>query len=138
MHVHPLCKEVSWDDPKKISKAKKEDSEEKMSIVAHLNEFRKYLFRSAIAIIFFSVIAYFFKNLLFDIIIFSPKEADFITNRLLCLLSETIRLPTICINQTTFNIINIQLAGQFKAHLLISFIAGLMIGGLVFGLRKKK
>ncbi len=103
--------------------AKKKD----MSFIEHLNELRKYLFRSIIAVLIFAIIAFFFKDIIFDDIIFSPKNPDFITNRLMCNLSVFLNLPAICINQGDFNIINIQMAGQFKAHLLISFIVGVML-----------
>ncbi len=106
---------------------KKPDKKKDMSFVEHLNELRKYLFRSIIAVLIFAIIAFFFKDLIFDDIIFSPKNYDFITNRSLCKLSLFLNLPAICINQDDFNIINIQMAGQFKAHLLISFIVGVMI-----------
>ena len=98
-----------------------------MSFVSHLDVFRKYLIRSIIAVVLFAIIAYFFRDFIFDTIIFSPKDPDFITNRLLCKLSEQIKFVSICINQVQFDIINIYLAGQFKAHILISFIAGLLI-----------
>ncbi len=107
---------------------KSKDKPKKMSFGEHLEYLRKYLFRSIIGILFFAIIAFFFKNIIFDIIIFGPRNSDFITNRLLCELANNINVNLLCINQNTFNIINIDLAGQFKAHILISFIIGLMLG----------
>jgi sec-independent protein translocase protein TatC len=107
---------------------KSKDKLKKMSFGDHLEVLRKYLFRSIIGVLVFAVIAFFFKDVIFDIIIFGPRNSDFITNRLLCELANNININSLCINQNTFNIINIDLAGQFKAHILISFIIGLMLG----------
>lgn len=107
---------------------KSKDKLKKMSFGDHLEHLRKYLFRSIIGILVFSIIAFFFKDLIFDTIIFGPRRSDFFTNEMLCKLSEITNVKSLCINNNNFNIINIELAGQFKAHLLISFIVGLMIG----------
>ena len=106
---------------------KKNIDNSEMSFFSHIDVFRKYFIRSIIAVMLFAIVAYFFKDFIFDTIIFSPKEADFITNKLFCQLSEQIKFVNICINQEKLDVINIYLGGQFKAHILISFIVGLLI-----------
>ena len=98
-----------------------------MTLIEHLDELRRRLFRSIIAILILAVIAFLFKDLIFDNIILSPREPDFFTNKLMCNIANMTNIQSLCINTKSFQIINIQLAGQFKAHLLVSFIIGLMV-----------
>lgn len=99
--------------------------EKDMTFIEHLDELRKRLMKGVIAVVIFAIIAFLFKDFIFDEIILSPKSADFITNRLMCRFGELIN-ASLCINSENFQIINIQLAGQFKAHLIVSFVIGLM------------
>ena len=56
--------------------------EKEMSFLEHLEELRWHIIRSILAIVFFMIIAFIFKNVIFDKIILGPKNPDFITNRL--------------------------------------------------------
>lgn len=104
---------------------KKSHREKEMTFVEHLDELRIRLIRGVLAVFIFAVIAFFFKDFIFDTVILKPKTPEFITNRLMCRLGEMLN-SNLCINTKGFQIINIQLAGQFKAHLLVSFVFGLM------------
>jgi len=64
---------------------------------------------------------------LFDHILLAPKEKSFITYRLLCKLAEVTSMTSLCIDPSSFQIININLAGQFMSHMTISFVAGLIV-----------
>ena len=109
-----------------VSVTRRNDVEKKMSFGDHLEDFRKHLIRGIIAIFGMAIIAFFFKDFLFDDIILAPRNADFPTNKFLCYLAQTFDL-NICINQTQFEIINIKLAGQFKSHIIISIISGIVV-----------
>lgn len=100
--------------------------EKKMSFGDHLDDFRKHLIRGISAVFLMAIIAFFFKDFLFDEIILAPRQPDFFTNRALCYLARVFDL-NICINQFDFEIINIKLAGQFKSHIIISIIAGVVV-----------
>ncbi len=108
------------------SSNKKSHREKDMTFVEHLDELRIRIIRGLAAVFIFAVIAFLFKDFIFDTIILKPKTPEFITNRLMCKLGELLN-SNLCINTKGFQIINIQLAGQFKAHLLISFIIGIMM-----------
>ncbi|MFO7789730.1 MAG: twin-arginine translocase subunit TatC [Bacteroidota bacterium] len=99
-----------------------------MSFFEHLEDLRFTIIRSILGIFIFAVLAFLFKEIIFNIIILGPQKPDFVTNRLLCRLGTMIESDAICINQNNIDIINIEIAGQFKAHLLISIIAGLVLG----------
>ncbi len=101
--------------------------EREMTFWEHLEELRGTLWRILIAIILVSILAFTFKEILFDRILLAPKSKDFITYRLLCSLGEKLSLPSLCIDPSGFNLININLAGQFISHMNISLIAGLIL-----------
>jgi len=107
------------------TKTKKENAE--MTFVEHLDDLRAHLIRAILAILFFSIIAFFFKTFIFNEIILKPKTADFITNKLLCQFADYAKTKTLCINQQELDIVNIELAGQFKAHLIVSLIFGFIL-----------
>jgi len=104
------------------------DKEKKeMSFLEHLEELRWHIIRSALAIGLFTTIAFFFRKFIFDDIILLPRNPDFITNRLLCELSRTLKMESLCINNQTIKLINITMGGQFNTHMRVSFIAGFIV-----------
>lgn len=103
-----------------------EDKKE-LGFLDHLEELRWCLIRSAIAILVFTGLAFVFKSFIFDGIILAPKSPDFITNKLLCKLSDIFNTPILCINKNSFEIKSIYMAGQFMAHIKISIIAGIIL-----------
>lgn len=108
--------------------SKKKSNPDKMSFFEHLEDLRFTIIRSLAGIFIFAILAFLFKDIIFNTIILGPQKPDFISNRLLCELGNRIGSDAICINQNDIRIINIEMAGQFKAHLLISIIAGLVLG----------
>lgn len=108
--------------------SRKKASDEEMSFFDHLEVLRFTLIRSIMAIMVFAVMAFLFKEFIFNTVILGPQKADFISNALFCQLGDFIGSGAICINQQPLKIINIEIAGQFKSHLAISIIAGVVLG----------
>ncbi len=108
--------------------SKKTSNPDKMSFFEHLEDLRFTIIRSILGIFVFAILAFLFKDIIFNTIILGPQKPEFISNRLLCELGSKIGSDAICINQNDIKIINIEMAGQFKAHLLISIISGLVLG----------
>jgi sec-independent protein translocase protein TatC len=106
---------------------KQEEQKKEMSFFDHLEELRWVLVRSAIAITLATCAAIFGYTYLFDLILLGPKNPDFFTNRMMCALAKWTDTPSICINSKPFQIINIDMAGQFNAHMSVSLYAGLII-----------
>ena len=104
-----------------------EPDEGGMTFWDHLEAFRSVLIRGVIAIVVVSITAFAFKGILFDTIILAPKNSDFITYRLLCKLGKFLSIDSFCLNPTTIHLMNIELAGQFMAHMMIALIAGLVV-----------
>ena len=100
--------------------------EKEMTFWDHLDVLRGTIFRSVIAIFVFSITAFIFKKIIFDEIILAPKNNDFITYRILCKLGKMLSVDSFCFDTSSINLININLAGQFMSHMMISIIAGLI------------
>lgn len=98
-----------------------------MTFWEHLDELRGTLWRIVIACLLASTITFVFKQVLFDQILLAPKSSNFITYRVLCSLGQWISMPSLCIDPSRFNLINITLAGQFLSHMNLSLVAGLII-----------
>lgn len=98
-----------------------------LSFLEHLEALRWHILRSVLAIMFFAIIAFIFKSIVFDVIILGPKSSEFITNRWLCELGHNFNTERLCINSISFQVINISMAGQFMTHIMISVLAGFII-----------
>ncbi len=109
------------------NKIKVKDTEKEMSFWEHLEELRWHIVRSFIAIIILAIVAFINRVIIFDVIILAPKDSNFITNRLLCQVSEFLSLPSLCIDNLSLKIINIKMSGQFMTHMYISMVVGVIV-----------
>ena len=73
------------------------------------------------------IIAFIFKNFIFDKIILGPKNPAFFTNRVLCQLGEFLNTTALCINTKPLNLINIKMSGQLTTHITVAMVAGLIL-----------
>lgn len=99
-----------------------ENDDKNMSFFEHIDELRSHIIKSLLAICIFGVLAYVFSDFVVDTIIFGPKSKDFITYKILCMLSKDS-----CFEGYDFKIINTDVTGQFIMSLSIAFITGLII-----------
>lgn len=102
---------------------------DEMSFLDHLEDLRWHLIRSTFAIIIAGILAFMFKRILFDVIIFGPTEMTFPTYQWLCDMSELIGITdsTFCADKFPFDLQNRTVAGQFSAHIWTSIYAGFII-----------
>jgi sec-independent protein translocase protein TatC len=98
-----------------------------MSFLQHLEALRWHLIRSTVAIVVVSVLAFIYKDILFDDIILAPGNAEFWTNQMMCKLAQMIDMPALCINQRVLEFQNISMAGQFTTHMWVAFLAGIVV-----------
>ncbi|MCK5536400.1 MAG: twin-arginine translocase subunit TatC [Bacteroidales bacterium] len=106
---------------------KNRGNEEEMSFLAHIEVLRWHLVRSFLAILLFAIIAFIFRDFVFDTVILAPKRADFFTNAKFCELGHFVNVESLCINSKPFQIINIKMAGQFSTHIMVSLIVGFVV-----------
>lgn len=103
------------------------ENKDQMSFLEHLEELRWHIVRSVLSILLFAVVAFVFSNIIFDYIILAPNSPDFFTNRILGELAVFLHTPALAINKTAFEIININMAGQFTTDIQISLISGIIL-----------
>ena len=101
---------------------------DEMSFLDHLEELRWHLIRSVIAILIVAIVAFIFKDFIFNVLLFGPKQKDFITYRWFCSISQTLgQGNSFCIDELPFRIQSRTMAGQFSAHLWTSILAGFIL-----------
>ncbi|WP_299209927.1 twin-arginine translocase subunit TatC [uncultured Dokdonia sp.] len=101
-----------------------------MSFLDHLEELRWHLIRSTIAVLVIATVAFVFRKFLFDVIIFGPKDADFISYDILCRISNLVGMEKGCIGEGDLDFIvqSRKVAGQFNAAIWTSITAGVVVG----------
>jgi len=105
----------------------KENTQVEMSFLDHLEELRWHLIRSVGAVLIVAIVAFLNKSFVFDKIILAPKNLDFLTYRMMCLLSERFQLgDALCIKKISFIVTNIEMTGQFTRHIVVSFVLGIV------------
>lgn len=103
-------------------------NENTMSFLQHLEVLRWHLVRSVTAILLFTIICFLGKSILFDVIIFGPKDPSFITYQLICQFTKLFSEEgALCLTEMPFEILNTKMAGQFSTHIWVSFIAGFIL-----------
>lgn len=104
------------------------EEEKEMSFLDHLEELRWHLVKSVIAILIGAVIAFIYDEILFDKILFAPKDPNFITYRAFCYVGKFFGLGDgLCIHTIPIQIINMNMGGQFNMHMWASLIAGIIL-----------
>ncbi|MBS4040538.1 MAG: twin-arginine translocase subunit TatC [Flavobacteriales bacterium] len=99
-----------------------------MSFLDHLEELRWMLVKSTVAVLIAATVAFLFKNIIFDVILFGPKDPNFITYQWLCEASQNFGYSDeLCVKEIKMSIINREMGGQFSAHLWTSFTAGIIL-----------
>lgn len=98
-----------------------------MTFLQHLEELRWHIIRSFVAVVICAIVAFIYKNVIFDKVILAPNQPGFFTNRILCRLSQITNAPSLCINQDPIKLISIKMTGQFTTHINISLVAGLIV-----------
>lgn len=85
-----------------------------MTFWDHLEELRGTIFRSIAAIGIMSVLAFCFKRVLFDVLIFAPLSPSFITYRILGI-------------DFGLTLVNLEISSQFMVHLKAAAAAGFIL-----------
>ena len=106
---------------------KSKTNEELMTFWDHLESLRWALFRM-MALLFVMVIVIFgFKDFVFNEIVFAPLNSDFIIYRQMCKLAVLLKSPGFCPDEFNIQLINIDISGQFIAHLTSTLSIALVL-----------
>lgn len=99
-----------------------------MSFLEHLEVLRWHLVRASIVIGVFTILIFAFSTFVFDEIILAQKKSDFWTYRMFCKLSDWLgKGDALCLGDINFDLINIEMSGQFTMHIMVSVIGGLIL-----------
>jgi len=109
-----------------MSEKEEHKQENQMSFLEHLEELRWHLMRSVLSIMVFAVAAFIFHDFIFNILILAPKNPDFFTNKMFFELAEYTGIEALKINTKPFQVININMAGQFATHISVSLVVGII------------
>jgi sec-independent protein translocase protein TatC len=104
-----------------------EGLEKDMSFLDHLEELRWHIIRALVAVVIFTVFAFFSAPWIFENIVFAPAKAEFPTFYWLCKIGNFVGLDGLCVENIPFKIQSRQMTGQFSMHLVASFTIGLII-----------
>lgn len=116
---------MSLDQIKDIEEVK-EDKE--MSFLDHVDELRKHLVRSALAICVLSIVAFLYIDFIFHEIILGPLREDFFTYRKLCEWSQQFyHNDSLCVKDFKISLQNTEMAGQFMMSFKLAFLAGIIL-----------
>ena len=104
------------------------DAKAEMSFVEHIDELRKHLFRSVIAIVIGAIGMAVFNNFIVKKILMGPTHSDFPTYTWLCRLGQSLNMGTkLCLNGINVKMQSNAVAGQFNVYLNIILIGGFII-----------
>lgn len=107
---------------------KNKNTNKEMSFLNHLEELRWLLVRSSIAILVTSIIAVIFNEFIFDVIIFGPKNGDFVTYKFFCQLAQQYDLDqSFCNHELPFVIQNRTMDGQLSVMIWTCLTAGFIL-----------
>ncbi len=105
----------------------REEEEEGMSCLDHLEQLRWHLLRSVAAVMVFSVLAFLAKSIVFGKVILGPSRVEFFTYRMFCKLSAYFDIPALCIDELPFILQSRQMTGQFSMHMTSSLVVGVIV-----------
>lgn len=100
---------------------------EAASFWEHLEALRWTLVR-IVALLFVLVILIFgFKDFVFNEVIFKPINSDFFFYKVLCEMANWLHMPALCPDDFNIQLINVNLSGQFIAHITASISIAIVL-----------
>lgn len=97
-----------------------------MSFIEHLEDLRWHLVRSVLAVLLITIPCLFYKDIIFDKLIFYPKDPNFPTYRFFCWAGERMHMNGICVDSINYDLINGDMTLPFLLWLKTSFMIGVI------------
>ncbi len=99
-----------------------------MSFIDHLEELRKHIIRSVLAIIIMAVVIFIYRNWIFENIIKGPINPNFISYRALCDFSHWAHMgDALCMPPVKVNLQSTTFGGQFLGSISIALVGGIIV-----------
>lgn len=109
-----------------IFKRRQEDNEE-MTFIDHLEALRGVLFRSLIGILIGAGFIGVFFDYFFQKVVKGPTNKDFATFEWMCTLSRKLNIKALCANPIVVKWQNTSINGQFNLYFQIIFVGGIIM-----------
>ena len=104
------------------------EEKKEMGFLDHLEELRRRLFWSVIAVVIGICIMVYFDDWLINEIIMGPKNIDFVTYRKFCDFSHWMGLgDQLCFSAMDFTLQSTTMGGNFSAYMLVVIVAGIVV-----------
>lgn len=97
-------------------------SHDEMGFFDHLEELRWHIIKSVVAIALFAIAFYLNEDVVFDNVVFGPKNESFPTYKAFCALSDRT-----CFSPPEFSVVPREMGEQFFTSLKVSFWLGLVV-----------
>lgn len=98
-----------------------------MTFVEHLEELRKHLIRSVLALVSTTIVAFFLTDFLFRKVLFYALDKNFPTYRLLCWLSLQLKNPDLCFAPVKPSVQTFDMGEAFMLHMKVCIFFGLLL-----------
>lgn len=102
--------------------------EKEMTFLDHLEELRWHIIRAVIAVCLITIMAFFAKDIVIDLIVMGPSHTNFWTYKRFCELAILLDTPALCVDTLPFELVSRKLSSQFMTHISVSFMTGLILG----------
>lgn len=103
-------------------------SEDEMSFIDHLEALRWHVVRSLLVIMASAIVFFIFIDWIFDRVIMGPTRNNFISYRVMCSLSHTLRLgDSLCMPPMELNLQINTVSGAFMSSITIAFVGGIIV-----------
>ncbi len=99
-----------------------------MSFFDHIDDLRGHLIRSVAVILVLTIAFFTQKDLLFNGILYAPRDPNFVTYRFFCWVGTQIHIKGICISPPPFTTFTTSLGEAFFTHMKMAFMAGIIVG----------
>ena len=107
---------------RKKKEAKKKKTQDEMSFLDHLEVLRWHLMRSVASVLVFAIGFFAMGKVVFEKIIFAPKNKDFVSYRFFCWLSDAT-----CLKEPNLTLIRRELGEEFFVHIKVSLFLGIAL-----------
>lgn len=102
--------------------------EAQMGFLDHLEELRRRLFVSVVAVLAGTTVLFVQKDWVFDRVLFGPRNLDFVSYRAWCTLSRWMGSgDALCVERISYELINTTMLGNFSAHIVVSLVGGIVV-----------
>lgn len=91
-----------------------------MNFWGHVEVLRWVLIRCIVVVLGLAVVAFCFKEFVFESIVLAPCDGDFITYRAMCKLADMLGMAGLCPQIGEIEMININLSSQLMTHISMS------------------